>query len=192
MLLKIITLRFSPTLERFDDTELMDFIKDKEVLSARNHFFIKNDNAYLAVVIHYLENHNASRAAGKPIKKDESWREIIKEEDLPLFNTLRSWRSERAKREGIAAYIICNNAELAQVVAARPQSLSDLAKINGFGKAKVEKYGKAILSILSIQKPSQDKREKADENEPDGKPVIVEQSSPTEFIKEIKNEPPKE
>ena len=42
-------------------------------------------------------------------QRDESWRESLAKEDWPLFNTLRDWRAECAKAEGIPPYVICNN-----------------------------------------------------------------------------------
>jgi len=53
MLARVITLRFDCVIGGFDDTPLRDFLKDKEVLSLRDHFFIKNDVPYLAVLVTY-------------------------------------------------------------------------------------------------------------------------------------------
>ena len=41
-LVRIFTLRFNRVPGRFDDEELRDFLKDKEVLSIRDHFFVKD------------------------------------------------------------------------------------------------------------------------------------------------------
>ena len=41
-MLRIFTLKFQSTLGAFDDAELQAFIKDKEVLSIRDHFFTKD------------------------------------------------------------------------------------------------------------------------------------------------------
>lgn len=157
------TLRFNSALEQFDDTKLQEFIKDKESLSVRDHFFVKNDTPYITIVIHYQENHEQPTASGSARKRDESWRELIKDDELPLFNTLRSWRSERAKRDGIPPYIICTNRQLAEMVSERPLSLSALAKINGFGRAKVDKYGKAILPLLKTEDSEHTKKDKTAE-----------------------------
>jgi len=43
MLTRVITLRFNGVLDGFDDAPLRDFIKDKEVISIRDHFFVRND-----------------------------------------------------------------------------------------------------------------------------------------------------
>jgi ATP-dependent DNA helicase RecQ len=83
--------------------------------------------------------------------KNESWRELVKTEDVPLFNALRDWRSERCKRDGLPPYIICTNRQLAMIVNTRPESFAKLAQIDGIGKAKVEKYGAEILAVLAVR-----------------------------------------
>jgi len=104
---RVITLRFSSMLEGFDDAPLRDFIKDKEVHALRDHFFVRNDVPYLAVMVSYslapLSQPSPGAAAGKPLagKGDESWRHLIDEAEVPLFNTLRDWRSARCKRDGV-------------------------------------------------------------------------------------------
>jgi superfamily II DNA helicase RecQ len=50
---------------------------------------------------------------------------------------------------------VCTNRQFAAMVQARPQSLSKLAEIEGFGKAKLEKYGQEILALLR-QSPAPD------------------------------------
>ena len=39
MRVKLFTFRYSPTLGGFDDTPLQDFVRDKDVLGFREHFF---------------------------------------------------------------------------------------------------------------------------------------------------------
>jgi superfamily II DNA helicase RecQ len=149
MLIRIITLRFSAALDGFDDSPLTEFIKDKSVVSLKEHFFIRNETPYLAVVVIYepvLEM--PPPKTGKPRQQDESWRALLSDADMPLFDSLRSWRGERCKKEGIPPYVICNNKELAKIAVARPQSLSQLMQVEGFGKGKADKYGEEMLALL--------------------------------------------
>lgn len=150
MLIRVITLRFSVALDGFDDSSLTEFIKDKSVVSLREYFFIRNETPYLAVVVTYepVLEPTKSKKVGETRQRDESWRELLSDEQMPLFDSLRSWRAERCKKEGIPPYVICNNKELTQIVAARPQSLSALLQIKGFGKGKAEKYAEEILALL--------------------------------------------
>lgn len=54
MLVKIISLTFDSVRGGFDDSPLTDFIKDKEIISISDHFFVKNETPYLSVVIKYF------------------------------------------------------------------------------------------------------------------------------------------
>ena len=76
-----------------------------------------------------------------------------------LFNTIREWRTERAKQDGIPPYVICTNIEIAHMVKNRPRSLNKLIEIEGFGKAKIEKYGQELLNLLSQQVAENEKTE---------------------------------
>lgn len=76
------------------------------------------------------------------------WRDLLRPEDWPLFNALRDWRNERAREEGVPPYVIATNRQLAQVARDRPQTLSQLAQVEGFGKAKVGRHGRAMLQVV--------------------------------------------
>lgn len=152
---RVITMRFSSMLEGFDDAPLRDFIKDKEVFALRDYFFVRHDVPYLAVLVCYsiapLTKPVPAAPAGKPTagKKEESWRHMIDEAQVPLFNSLRDWRSARCKRDGVPPYVICNNRQLALIVGTRPQTLAALGQIEGFGEAKLRSYGPEILALTA-------------------------------------------
>lgn len=151
MLVRVFTLVFDPATGRFNDEAVREFLADQEVVSIHDHFFVKESTPYLALVACYRP-----RALLPPVpnaqggrQRDESWREVLAKEDWPLFNALRDWRGERARREGIPTYVVCNNRQLAEVVSKRPATLSELGHINGFGDAKLKKYGKEMLAIIT-------------------------------------------
>jgi ATP-dependent DNA helicase RecQ len=151
---RVFTLGFDPVSERFDDTAVRDFLADKVVETVTDHFFIHAGRPYLTLVVRYrLAAPAASiQTASKPsgtAARDAAWRDLLRQEDWPLFNRLREWRGERAKAEGIPPYVICNNRQLAEVVQRRPTTLSALAAVDGFGKAKLKKYGEQLLALIN-------------------------------------------
>lgn len=151
---RVITLRFNELLDGFDDVPLRDFLKDKEVVSVHDHFFIRNEQPYLAVVVNYTLKPLATKAAAPKAereqkRRDETWRGYVAEADIPLFNALRDWRLARGKRDGVPPYVICTNRQLGAMVEARPQTLGQLGEIEGFGKAKLEHYGADLLAVLA-------------------------------------------
>lgn len=156
MLVRIFTLRFNPALGRFEDEEVRNFIKDKEVLSIRDHFFVKDEFPYLAVLVTYNLLRPEAEPPSAAVRSSESerreeWRKVLEEQDWPLFNVLRDWRNQQAQTEGIPPYVICTNRQLAEVAHRRPASLNKLAAVEGLGKAKLERYGAAILTIVGPQ-----------------------------------------
>jgi superfamily II DNA helicase RecQ len=151
MLIKVLSMTFDSARGGFNDDDLRDFIKDKEVVSIRDHLFIRNEVPYLTMIIKYfpLRPELDSKMAPQG-KRDEPWREMLTEADMGLFNLFRDWRSQRCKKEGVPPYVILTNAQLAHVVKSRPQSLAELMKIEGVGKAKADKYGEDILRISKV------------------------------------------
>ncbi len=67
---------------------------------------------------------------------------------LARFAALKAWRAEIAREHNLPAYIVFNDATLAEMAQAAPDSLAALARINGVGAKKLEAYGRQILRLL--------------------------------------------
>jgi ATP-dependent DNA helicase RecQ len=72
--------------------------------------------------------------------------------DLPaeaqeLFERLRAWRLEAARRHGVPAYVIFHDATLREIARVRPSSLEMLRGIPGIGARKLEAYGVEIVGL---------------------------------------------
>jgi ATP-dependent DNA helicase RecQ len=61
---------------------------------------------------------------------------------------LRAWRSEVAREHNLPAYIVFNDATLAQMALTSPSTLDELSGISGVGAKKLEAYGREILRVL--------------------------------------------
>ena len=70
--------------------------------------------------------------------------------DAGLFERLKAWRLEQAREQSVPPYVVFHDATLAAIAAARPASLDDLSMIAGIGAKKLERYGPALLRLLSI------------------------------------------
>lgn len=69
-------------------------------------------------------------------------------EDTPLYKSLKQYRYEISKAEGVKPYFIYNNAQMEDLISAMPKTLDEIKKISGFGDIKCQKYGNAILEII--------------------------------------------
>jgi ATP-dependent DNA helicase RecQ len=68
-------------------------------------------------------------------------------ESQALAGRLREWRAAEAKRLGLPAYMVLQDRTLATLAQVRPGNPNQLLNIDGFGPAKVEKFGVAILGL---------------------------------------------
>lgn len=149
---RVFTMPFNFQLGIFDDEEFNNFTKDKELVSVNDYLFQRDEIPYLTLVVKYKPLSSivlTSKKAQDKTKGNEEWRKLLDDNTMPLFNTLRQWRNETSKKEGVPPYIILNNKQLAEVCQRRPQSRYDLMKIEGIGKAKAERYVEDILKVTS-------------------------------------------
>jgi len=151
-MLKVFTLKFNDKIEGFNDEIIYNFLCNKEVISWKSYFFERRNDNFWTIVLEY--KHAASQSEdipGKPRgKRDETYKNLLSENDWPLFKRLREWRGETSKAQGIPPYIICKNIQLAKIAVTRPKSLNALQEIDGIGNAKKEKYGADILELIKV------------------------------------------
>jgi ATP-dependent DNA helicase RecQ len=70
-----------------------------------------------------------------------------------LWEALRAWRLEEARRQELPPYVIFHDSTLLEVARRRPISLTSLANIPGVGASKLERYGTAIIGIVAQKTP---------------------------------------
>jgi ATP-dependent DNA helicase RecQ len=69
--------------------------------------------------------------------------------DPALFERLREWRSEVARRQGVPAYVVFHDRTLTELAARRPTDLVGLEALPGIGRSKLDRYGQALLEIIT-------------------------------------------
>lgn len=79
--------------------------------------------------------------------RKEDYRDILTEDKIPLFNRLRDWRNERARREGVPPYVLFTNRQLAEIAVKTPVHLNQLSMVEGVGKTKIDPVGFLILTL---------------------------------------------
>ena len=68
--------------------------------------------------------------------------------DEVVFEALRTWRNDTAKRENKAAYMVFSNATLMAIAEMQPSTEHELLSVPGVGPMKIENYGDDVLEIL--------------------------------------------
>ena len=65
-----------------------------------------------------------------------------------LWEALRGWRLDEARRQELPPYVIFHDATLLEVARRRPASLAALAEIPGIGRSKLDRYGQALIEAV--------------------------------------------
>jgi superfamily II DNA helicase RecQ len=77
------------------------------------------------------------------------FKEVLSEAEFAVFARLRALRKQLAEAEGVPAYALFTNEQLAEMVQQRVSTATGLRQIAGVGEARVEKYGPAFLDLLT-------------------------------------------
>jgi len=125
--------------------ELNAFLATVRVVQVKRQFVPDGNNSAWSICITYLE------IGGRPSPDKRSqtdYREVLPEAQFRVFAKLRTLRKELAEKEGIPAYAVFTNEQLAEMVRNPVKSLTSLRKISGIGQSRAEKYGEAFLTVL--------------------------------------------
>ena len=75
--------------------------------------------------------------------------ETLSEADHVLFDSLRRWRTQTAKANGVPPYVIFHDKTLREIAVERPLSVENLRGVAGVGESKAQRYGEEIVAIVA-------------------------------------------
>lgn len=161
----------------FDETKLNKFLENvtlNQVFAS----IVNDDTPFWSMLVLYEDKMDSS--AEKPLRleaveQSRNIGELISEPTKPIaqkreittsdfapepikltaeqessYNALRTWRNERASRDGVPPYLIAHNDSLMQMATMPIKTNEDLLQVKGLGEKRVQKYGDEILRILNI------------------------------------------
>jgi len=65
-----------------------------------------------------------------------------------VFQALRAERLRLSREQGVPPYVVFHDTTLRELALARPTTMAGLGRIPGLGRAKLERYGEALLRVL--------------------------------------------
>ena len=66
-----------------------------------------------------------------------------------VFAALRSYRMERAKTDGVPAYVVASDRTLREIAVLKPRNEAELTMAHGIGPQKLERYGTELLAAVA-------------------------------------------
>lgn len=75
------------------------------------------------------------------------------EVDAELLAALMVWREDLARRTSKPTYTVLGDATLSAIAELKPASVPELARVQGIGPAKIDRYGPELLALVAGQRP---------------------------------------
>ncbi len=92
---------------------------------------------------------SSKREARPATKRAEERATALPVVDPALWETLKAWRLEEARRRGKPAFVVFPDRTLAAIADARPTSVAALLEVKGVGPAKAAEFGDAVLALVA-------------------------------------------
>jgi superfamily II DNA helicase RecQ len=144
---KIFKIRLSEEFIYDDQKRLDRFLQENNILKYET-AFVKDDENYWSVILYYEElkvHFNEPKT-----EKYSAEQEQLNNDEIKILDSLKLWRSEKAKEKKLPVYLIATNKELFSIAKFKPIKKEELLDIKGFGKYKIENYGEEIIEILEM------------------------------------------
>ena len=74
--------------------------------------------------------------------------------DAELFERLRAWRGDQARRQQVPAYVVLHNSHLEEIARRQPRSIHELGSIKGIGLRRAARYGDELLALVRGEEPT--------------------------------------
>ena len=136
------------------EEELNRFLASHRVLAVDRQLVADGPRSAWAICVSYTEASGPAVTEGLGKKGRLDYREILTPEDFQVFARLRDLRKQLAERDAVPPYAVFTNEQLADMVRERVCTAAELARIEGVGPSRIEKYGEAALAILRSAAPA--------------------------------------
>ncbi len=125
------------------EEELNAFLRSHKIVEIDKHLVTSVTGSHWCICVSYLEISLADKAS----KEKVDYMKVLDAETFSKFSDLRKIRKSMAGKEGVSAFVVFTDAELAEIAKKLPElSVAQLKDIKGIGKAKSEKYGAVMLA----------------------------------------------
>lgn len=119
--------------------EMNAFLASRRVLEVRSEFVNQGANSFWSLLVSCLDGEG--RPAGESRKPRVDYKDVLEPETFATFALLREWRKETAAADGIPAYAVFTDEELAGIARLGDIRKETLRDVPGIGEKKAARYG---------------------------------------------------
>jgi superfamily II DNA helicase RecQ len=131
--------------------QLNQFLATHRIVAVEKQWVAEGMASFWAICVTFLEGAGGNVVPQQALRKETriDYRDVLNEVEFALFAKLRTLRKTLAEKEGVPAYALFTNEQLAAMVQRKVANKSGLGEISGVGSARIEKYGAAFLEVMN-------------------------------------------
>ena len=130
--------------------ELNIFLRSKKILEVKDRIERNGESAFWCFCVKYLEGDGSSNSKRKRQKID--YKDILDEASFRRFCALRVTRKRVSDEDGVPAYVVFNDEQMAELAKVEVLTLSAMKKVKGIGEKTVERYGHHFIAKKENEK----------------------------------------
>ena len=93
----------------------------------------------------WLEGKNNSSTGFAKNTGKIDYRDVLEPEAFARFVKLRERRKEIADADGVKAYVVLTDAQMAEIAKLETPTIADMKRIDGIGESRVKLYAERLL-----------------------------------------------
>jgi len=144
MNIKVFNIRLAKQYCQADQDKMNQFLNSVEVKLTSTNFVTTGTTDFWSAAVFYIPKNNKTTNAKSKLAEED-----LSSDEQNIFNALRQWRNDLAKKLNWSSFRICHNSHLIAIAKENPQTLEELESVSGFGKSRTDRYGDDILSVLN-------------------------------------------
>ena len=128
-------------------SELNKFLSVNRVLEVISQFYMNDNSACWCFCVKYIQSIVPTQPQQvNKIKTD--YKQVLSETEFAVFSKLRECRKAMATEDGIPAFAIFTDEELAGMARLQEITTSSMKSVTGIGDKKTARYGDRMMTLM--------------------------------------------
>ena len=151
MEVQLFSIRVDEKFTQIDQNSLNDFLETVNFKKSDVHF-VETEPSFWSVLVQFeekIDTVSKLQVLTEPRHNFQKENAALNSCQQAIFDSLKTWRQNKANELGYPAYVVCHNSHLVDIATSKPKSVSELSQIKGFGENKANRFGIEIIELLS-------------------------------------------
>lgn len=135
--------------------ELNRFLRSRMVLDVDREFVQAGGSSCWCFCVRYLEHGSVTKGTAK--RKRIDYKEVLDDATFAKFAVLRTRRKQISEAEGIPAFAIFLDEQLADMAKLEVLTVETMRQVKGVGEGKIQRYGERLLALSEPENPNSDR-----------------------------------